>query len=243
MHENWTDFFEAVEEFPFNRRLKFKKLCIVGNEPLLFPKLQETIALAVKNGFREIEVLTSGGPLSDIFFLRELVQAGVTSFSLPLFGSTAETHDRIVQKKGSFRELMTALGSLKQVRGIRVFIHTNLLKQNLNELPALERLVTREFGFPFAILPTRTKFTNLPFREYTPSYREVISTLKGKVRSLLGFPYCIQRTVQKTDTAVVSDSMKLYFIHQRFIKPAPCRTCLYFNRCPGVFRDYLKVYS
>lgn len=243
MNQDWTDFFEAVEEFPVNKKLKFKKLCFIGNEPLLYPHILDTVALAKKCGFREIEILTSGELLSDRFFLEELIKRGVTSFSLPIFGSNEKVHDAIVQREGSFKELFMALMNLKQKKEINVYVHTNLLKQNLANLLALEKMISREFHFPFIIFPTRTKFSNLSFKEYTPSYPVLIDGLRGKVNSLFGFPFCVSRIVQKNFIGEISDSMKLYFIHQRFVKSGHCRKCLYLKDCIGVFKDYIKVYS
>lgn len=243
MNNLWTDFFEAAEEFPVNKKLKFKKLCLIGNEPLLHPKILDIVSLAKNKGFREIEILTSGELLSDKIFLKELIKRGVSSFSLPIFGSQAEIHDSIVQRKGSFRELTGALNNLKQTKKIKVFVHTNLLKQNLTDLPSLEDLITKKFGFPFLIFPTRTKSSNLAFRDFTPAYDETIVALRKKTKSLFGFPYCILKTIQQNVPNEISDSMKLYFIHQKFIKPKTCGGCLYQNKCLGIFKDYLKLYS
>jgi uncharacterized protein len=243
MDNPWTDFFEAVEEFPLNKKLKFEKLCLIGNEPLLHPKILDIISIAKKNGFKKIEIMTSGEPLADKFFLIELIKRGTTSFSIPIFGSKAEIHDSIVQRSGSFKELIAGLYNLKKNKKVKVFIHSNLLKQNLADLPALEKLITKKFDFPFVVLPTRTKFSNLSFKEFTPSYPELTAVLKERINSLFGFPYCVSGAVQrKISFGKISDSMKLYFIHQRFVKSKNCQNCLYLKNCLGVFKDYLKIY-
>jgi len=243
MEERFTDFFEAEEEFPLNRKLKFKKICLIGNEPLLHPKILDFVSLAKKNGFKEIEILTSGEPLCDKIFLKELIKRGATSFSLPIFGSRREIHDLIVGRQGSFKELIQGLKNLKKYRHIKVYVHANLLRQNLYDLPDLEKMIKKEFNFPFVVLPVRCKTDSSVFKNIFPSYSEIIGVLKGKISSLFGFPYCVLKQIQKKNSfPQLSDSMKLYFIHQKFIKPNSCKKCAYFAECIGMFKDYLDIY-
>lgn len=246
-NDGWTNSFEAIEEFSTTKsnawRKKIKKLCLIGSESLLHPKILDIVASARNNGFSEVEIMTSGELLSDKSFLKKLVENGTTSFSIPIFGSQEHIHDSIVQRKGSFQELTEALNNLKEIREIKVFVHTNLLKQNLSDLPDLEKLITKKFGFPFVILPVRAKFANLSFKAINPSYSEIIDALKKKTNHLFGFPYCVSKNIQKNSLSGISDSMKLYFIHQKFVKPNICKNCFYQANCLGVSKDYLNLYS
>jgi len=246
-NDGWTHSFEAIEEFSATKsmpwRKKIKKLCLIGSESLSHPRILNIIASAKNNGFSEVEIMTSGELLSDRSFLKKLVKNGATSFSIPILGSQQKIHDFIVGRKGSFGELIKAFNNLKENPKIKVFVHTNLLKQNLADLPAIENLITKKLSFPFAILPIRAKSSNLAFKDINPSYSEAVKVLAKKTSYLFGFPYCISKNIQKNSLAEISDSMKLYFIHQKFVKADTCQSCLYKKECLGVSKDYLNFYS
>lgn len=241
--EGFSDIFKAAFRLRENRRIRAKKLCLVGNEPLLHPEIMEIARLARRSGFQEIEVMTSGELLSDPLFCRELVGEGVTSFSVPLYAGEAGAHDAVTGKRGGFSMVLDGIQNALACRA-RVFIHTTLVRQNLDHINGLERFVLEDLKLPFVILPVRPKESRLPFSRLMPSYTEIIRKA-AHVRSLLGFPLCIVRRLKekmRRSPDQISDSMKLYLIAQRFYKPGFCRECSLIEKCPGFFREYLSVY-
>ena len=240
-----SDLFKAGLKLKENSRIRAGKLCIIGNDPLLYPYILEIVSLAKRSGFKKIEIMTSAERLSDKEFCSQLVGKGVSSFSLPLFASRARVHDKIVGNKGSFRKVMRGIRNATGL-GAKVFIHTNLIKQNLGCMSELEDLVRGELRQPFAILPIRPKTANLPFGQLMPSYGEMIDNLRG-ADSLLLFPLCVvnrmKKGVFKAGKNEISDSMKLYVLDQRFLKPPVCKDCLYYAGCPGLFKEYAQLYG
>ena len=87
---------------------KIGQLLISRDEPANHPFLLNIVRFARKVGFRKIELNTSGIGLADQKFLYRLVQEGITSVVLPVYGITAALHDGIVGMPG-------ALGILRQV--------------------------------------------------------------------------------------------------------------------------------
>ncbi|MDD4907552.1 MAG: radical SAM protein [Candidatus Omnitrophica bacterium] len=240
-----SDFFKAELKLKDNLKIGAKKLCIIGNDPLLYPEIPEILGLAKKYGFREIEIMTSGESLADTAFCRALINKGASAFSLPIFSDDPDLHDHIVGRKGSFEKVIRGVkNALKYKAG--VFIHTNLIKQNLDHIPALENFVRQELKAPFVILPIRPKTANLSFAELMPSYAEIIDKLRG-VRSLLVLPLCVVQRIQqdkfRAGGSQISDSMKLYFLDQRFLKPGICKNCSYSHACPGLFKEYAQLYG
>ena len=152
----YSDIFKLQAQLQSNLKLKASRLCIIGNEPLAHPGILSIVSLAVKYGFLKIEIMTSGEALFDRKFVLELIKSGVSSFSLPIFSDKAALHDMIVGRRGSFFKIMQGIKNAKTL-GAKVFVHSNLIKQNINSVKALERLVRRGLNLPFVILPIRPK--------------------------------------------------------------------------------------
>ncbi len=242
--ESFSDLFKIILKLKSNLRIKTRKLCIIGNEPLLHPEIEEIVRLARKYGFRKIEIMTSGNLLSDKVFCAKLIKAGARSFSFPLFAAKEDVHDFIVGRQGAFYGVTRAIKNILSLRG-EVFIHTNLLRQNIDHLKDLENFVEKQLSLPFVILPVRPKSAPMEFREIMPSYDEVIKKLKG-INSLVGFPLCVVKHVQKDllkSGKEISDSMKLYFLDQKFSKLKTCVGCRQYNKCSGFAKEYVEDYS
>jgi MoaA/NifB/PqqE/SkfB family radical SAM enzyme len=232
----FSDLGELSAKIRGNISIKADKLCIIGNDPMMHPQILKIIKEAKKSGFKEIEVMTSGELLADKGLMKKLKSSGVTSFSIPIFSSDAKIHDDIVQKKGSLALAIRAINEAKR-SGIRSYIHTNLLKQNIDGMKKLEKFIMDDLKLPFVILPIRPKTSNVPFEKLAPTYEEMFRKLRG-IRSLLGFPLCVVGVVQKNffkSQDDISDSMKLYFLDQKFTKDKKCKSCRYFDQCPGFF--------
>jgi len=240
----YSDIFKLQAQLQRNVELRALRLCIIGNEPLSHPGILRIVSLAVKYGFLKVEVMTSGEALSNQKFASELIKGGVSSFSLPLFSDKAAQHDMIVGRRGSFLKLMQGIKNAKSM-GAKVFVHSNLIKQNINSVKALERLVRRRLNLPLVILPIRPKSANMPYKDLMPSYKDILTKLPG-INSLMGFPICVTARVQEKalrGKEEISDSMKLYILDQKFVKIYICRGCCYKNSCLGLFKEYVDIHG
>lgn len=220
-----------------------KKLCLIGNEPMLHPKITQILRKIKKSGFSMIEIMTSGNMLADPAFTKKVVDAGATSFSIPLFSNHADVHDAIVGRKGACNSVIRGIENALR-SGAQAFIHTNLIRQNIAHCLELERFVRKQLALPFAIFTIRPKTSNLAFPRLMPAYAEIISRLTG-VKSMVGFPLCVTQKVQAElfkNENEISDSMKLYFLDQGFVKLRRCSGCIFIKKCAGIFREYARFF-
>ncbi len=238
--EEITDFLKD------NLLIRRRKIALVGNEPLLHSRILQVVRACRRYGFKEIEIMTSGMILADMAVAKALKKAGATGFSIPLYSSDPGEHDVITAHKGSFQEAVAGIENLRRL-GVKVFVHSNLMRQNIHGLARLEKLATREWKVPFSILCLRPKdpdSMNLPYQAVDPSYREVLDA-GLRLSTLVGFPVCIQRRIQgdvSRDPRTMADGIKLYLLHQNFVKPVSCRSCPDSHRCLGTFREHLDLY-
>ena len=229
-----------------NLRVKRRRIALVGNEPLLHPHILEIVRLCRRHGFEEVEVMTSGTLLSDPARARALKAAGATAFPIPLYSADPDEHDALTGRRGSFQESVRGIENLRRL-GVKVFVHANLMRQNIGAIAGLERLVAREWGLPFAVLCLRPKdpdSMNLPFGALDPSYREILDA-GLKVDRLVGFPVCVSRRIQgesSVGTEGLADGIKIYLLHQNFVKPVSCAGCPDSACCVGTFREHLELY-
>lgn len=242
-NESYSEVFRVDFGLRENIHLKAKKLCFVGNDPLFHPNILKFIELAKKYNFDQIEVMTSGEKLADLSFCRSLIKSGVTQFSLPIFSLREKVHDLIVSQQGSLQRTILGIENILRCRA-KIFVHSNLLKQNIKEIKDLERYMGKR-SIPFVVLPVRFKEAKLNFEEVVPSYEKMLDELKN-INSLVGFPLCVVKKIQKIMVLPadnISDSNKLYLLTQKFSKAHFCKQCDCFSRCLGFFRKYAQVYG
>lgn len=227
-----------------NARVGRRRVALVGNEPMAHPRIADLVRLCRKSGFEEVEVMTSGMRLEAL--VPALAKAGVSSYAVALHGSRADVHDAVTRMPGSFAAVLRGI-TAAQAAGARVFVHTNACHANLADLPALEALA-RERGWPFSIHPLRPKDAdggmNVPYEAAAPGYAQLRDALAGQVESLTGFPACVARRIQGKTSCPgenVADSLKLYLLHQAFVKPPLCRDCADRERCVGTFEAHLRT--
>ncbi len=238
-----TCFDDVARWLADNDQAREPRLGLVGNEPLLHPDIDRIIAAARQHHFERFDALTTGDPLADPSRARDLFSAGVTGYSLPLFGSSPEVHDAISGAAGSHGRSVAAIDNLVGL-GASVHIHTNLVRQNIEDLARLERMVRERWNLPFCVIPVRPKDANLPYAEVAVSYPEIVAC--ARVSSLVAFPLCVARKVQDPailDGSIVSDVLKMYVLDQPFVKPPLCATCTLRSRCSGTFDALLGLYG
>lgn len=225
-----------------NARVGRRSLALVGNEPLLHPHLDEIIRLSRRHGFSEVEISTSGSPLADPARAAALKEAGATAVSLPLHSADAAEHDAITRSPGSFRDAVRAVENLLRLGGVRVFVHANLLRQNLRSVEGLERLVS-SWGLPLALMALRPKESGNMHQSFGAmdfSYAELSGSGHGH---LVGFPVCVAlRARGDRDSQDVSETIKLYSINRTPFKVAACADCPESPRCPGTSREHLALH-
>ncbi|MBI2788287.1 MAG: radical SAM protein [Elusimicrobia bacterium] len=239
-HQSLDEITAVLDE---NAVLRRDKIALVGNEPLAHPRILDVVKLCRKKGFTDIEIMTSGMRLEAL--AKPLAKAGVTSYALALHGSTAKIHDAVVRRPGSYAAALRGAAAA-QAAGSRIYLHASACRDNLADLPSLEKLARRR-GWPFSIHPLRPKDSdgmNVPYEQIAPDYAELRAALTGRVTSLTGFPSCVASRIQglaSCPDGEVADSMRLYLRHQAFVKPEGCSSCPERDGCAGTFEEHLRA--
>jgi radical SAM protein with 4Fe4S-binding SPASM domain len=128
--------------FKVYHEAKVPSVSFTGGEPLLRKDLTTLISYAAKLGLWTN--LITNGTLLDATRVKDLKKAGLSSAQVSLEGPSAEIHDRITGRQGSFVSTIKGVRLLKNA-GIPVHTNTTLSKHNIGYA---EELVTfiREQG-------------------------------------------------------------------------------------------------
>ncbi len=130
-------------------------IILTGGEPML----REDIFDLAEYGTKKLSlrmVMAPCGMLITEESARRLKDAGIKRISLSLDGAIAETHDTFRGVRGSYANVLQAMGYARKV-GLEFQVNTTVTKHNLKELPEILQLA-REKGavafHPFLLVPT-----------------------------------------------------------------------------------------
>lgn len=165
---------------------------LTGGEPTLHNRLPEFIKQISKKDF-PISLITNGSRFREVF--QEVRDFNVrVQFSLEGIG---ELHDRIVGKKGSFKNLIASI-ELALREDINMHTNTTLSRLNRKQIFDIFRFLSK-LGVGVASLNyvTPTKFNRnimLDFYEISEVYRKVkllAGCLEMSISTLMAIPMCI----------------------------------------------------
>jgi hypothetical protein len=122
-----------------------------GIDPLTYSRVLDVVSTVKELGFPKLTVYSPCRRLADDTFRAEFLRRAPTDLTItvPLYGTSAETHDKVVGAPGAYAQARRALDTLleisKQQPRLRVHVSTVLVKHNLGEFSALAAFV-RERG-------------------------------------------------------------------------------------------------
>lgn len=146
---------------------------LMGGEPLLSPLLDPVGDALMAKGI-PWGLLTNGW-LLDRSRGQQLLTHGCRGMGVSLDGASAEIHDRIRGREGSWRRALAALDTVAALRGLdgNRSVLTSVNRANLPELPALAALVEARFpGFRWQLNLTTAEAKRMP-AEMRLSFDEV----------------------------------------------------------------------
>jgi MoaA/NifB/PqqE/SkfB family radical SAM enzyme len=112
------------------RKKGYRRLRLAAIEPLEHPDIVRVLKNASELGFSDLEVWSHGGPLSDLDFARAVLEAGLTSLDVPVFGPGADIHDGIAGRAGAYRQTVAGLSNLRSLGFSRIASHMVLARGN-----------------------------------------------------------------------------------------------------------------
>lgn len=158
-------------------------LALTGGEVLLRSDLVDIVSYATS---QNIPVrIQSNGLLLTEKLAYQLKESGIFSFGIGLDGSSADIHDKIRNKKGSFKKAIEAIKLLKFV-GFKVHTEYTITKINrddiLKTLDLLESLNVDTFLVRAAIFAGRATANSETFKISSIEYKEILEQLSKERR-------------------------------------------------------------
>ena len=230
---------------------------LAGGEPTLRADLPELIAIAARGG-RDVGLVTDGLALARAAVVETLVDAGLSRVRATLHAARADAHDWLVGKKGATRQVVRALGALRDVsrrRGLRYELSavvTRPTAAHLDDLVALasevgaSRLLLHRFR---SDVPSEAQVMLMPrFGLLEPHLERAAQHARrsGVELSLVDFPRCVtgeaapRRAEPEPGRAIAAWGDALASPEST----APgCAACLGPPSCRGVPVGYLARYG
>jgi radical SAM protein with 4Fe4S-binding SPASM domain len=129
-----------------------KEIDLSGGESSVEPNWFKILEYC-QNKFERISCLSHGGKFSDKEFIRKSYDLGLREILFSLHCTDENTHDKIVGKKGAFKNLLRAIENAHDLK-IEVRINTTIYQENFNKI---------DTNFIKKINPTQVNFIALNY--------------------------------------------------------------------------------
>lgn len=223
-------------------------ILVGGNEPLVSANLELFFKTLQEEGHPLAGMSTLGWPLEQGQPAR-LKQLGLEQVEIPLYGADPATHDQVVRHAGGFRKAREAIAAFKEA-GVKVHVHTVLLRNNLDSFGRLVDLVA-SMEIPRLTVHMPRSLREAPWKDWDlqPSLREIKTTLNvlpnaSKVTLDLKLPPCslpesMRGSYSRPEPSArdaAGDLLPLEFL-------APCKSCSMKPVCPGVSATRSEIWG
>ncbi|MGE0789847.1 MAG: radical SAM protein [Sandaracinaceae bacterium] len=185
-----------------NRAAGIRRLRLNGYDPLTHPRVVEILERARSLGYREVTVFSPCTRLADDAFRDAVIDALPERrlVCVPLYGATAEVHDRITGRAGAYDLVMRALDGLTaRLAPEEVRLTTVILETSIDQLGPLAALAAERGLVLHAQVPyPTTEAPDDPFRAVTPRFDAIAAELRRlyeaglpRPMSVRGLPTCV----------------------------------------------------
>ena len=238
--------------------LKLKKnnsIDLMGGEPTLYKELIPLIKYISKYT-NNISMTTNSRMLSNEKFAKKLISSGISYFSIDLHAPNAQLHDKITQRKGSFRQTIKGIENLINnncVVSIKVIMH----KMNYKYLKKIAEFSYKNFSKKLPITycfisingsaKKNKKKLLIKASKIAPYLDSAIDFCKSK-KINIGidmFPICVLKNYKK----IVSLRGNIFHLDKKkeveeIANNSICKICdFYKTKCDGVWGNYIKEFG
>jgi len=243
---------------------------IIGGETTIRPDIVELISFAKKLGFRTIMMSTNGRMYSYKEFAQKIIKAGLNSIVFSIHGHNAKLHDSLTQVKGSFEQLKRGIKNIREAGLKDIGSNTAIIKQNYKKLPEIGKLIydlgIRNSEFIF-VDPTYGAAFDF-FDELVPKISQIAPFVHqclniGRKNDVAHWhiryvPLCyFTNYLDQVSELEEVEVFKTEHIAPDFYNPDAergrrcigrsktkrCKGCLLYNKCEGIWKEYLKHYG
>jgi len=194
-----TDEKGVIEDLMDYRKKGYTRLEISGNDPIEYEGLIRIVDLSKKLGFENILINTHGRNLCNWNFAKEMIEAGINAFRIPIYGSNAEIHDSATQSQGSFAETIEGIKNIKKINPeAKLMLHTLILQQNKDDLFNILKLAldlgADTFGVGVLHIPNEDYTNYLPIKDLRPYLAGLIEYIaKNNLKNVYFYdiPHCV----------------------------------------------------
>lgn len=246
------------------------EIAFTGGEVTKHPYLLELISYAKKAGIKNIRIYTNGILLDDNLLCSELVNNGLSSILISLFGSNEAIHDRHSQIKGSYKKTINGIINMSKHKGVKIVVNTPLTSINIKDLEniinLLKKITSNEAVWQISDLsPTKAVCEKVELRnDYNLTKKILASILKYAIindRSvkIQEFPLCIVFPWLSNTKECQEEGNSIFYVgniegKKRITKEKPwynderiyidcCKECLVRNKCLGISKSYLNNFK
>lgn len=243
---------------------------MIGGETTIRRDFIPLVKTAKRLGFKDIVVVTNGRMFAYPEFAKATVAAGVTDLVFSIHGHDAKLHDEMTFVPGAFDELMRGIDNVRAEGLERIFGNCTVVRQNMRRLPDIARLFLKkgihhvEFIF---VDPTYggayTNFAGLVPRisEAAPFMREALrvgreggtTDFVARYVPLCHFPDDLAQISEIREVATFrtrhwapdfkNDDVGAGRVAAGRSKTARCAGCALYDRCEGIWNEYLTRYG
>ncbi len=238
-----------------------RSITITGYEPTLNQDFWKLMKIAKKIGFENISLETNGRIFYNKKNVELIKEAGLNKATISIKG-LEEVNNEYTRTK-SFHQTMNGIINLYEA-GIKTEANILVLKKNIAELEELVEAINQFTDKINLVFPELHK--NIHNKEYMPKYSEALEIIRRIIESknikekisIKNTPLCIHGELYDIKSLFYLDEPELRHIIMEDIRKGinehnignvkyttleKCKLCKYNFVCPGIMKEYYKIYG
>ena len=177
-----------------------KQVSLSGGESSVDPNWFQTLDYCNEH-FEHVSCLSHGGRFANFDFLKESRDRGLKEILFSLHGATAEVHDSITGRKGSFDRILKGIANAKEL-GIVVRTNTTIYYKNFHQLdtahadlinsidPLDANFLTLNYWGDYNVI----EFNNASYADMTDALKRCIDKLNKHININVRYvPFCYMK--------------------------------------------------